>query len=92
MRSLIPALLLAFALPADAADAARGRILYQTHCLGCHYGRLHERPRERSLVHSLAGLRVQVAERAALTGRRFTLEDLDDIAEYRNRGHYRLER
>jgi len=88
MRILIFALLLGCALPAAAADAARGRILYETHCLSCHYERLHERPRERSLVHSLAELRVQVAQRAALTGRRFTIEDLDDIAEYLNRSHY----
>ena len=91
MRNLIPGLLLAFALPAVAADAGRGRILYETHCLTCHYERLHERARERSLVRSLAQLRVQVAERAALTGRRFTIEDLDDIAEYLNRSHYKFD-
>jgi len=73
-----------------AADAARGKQLYETHCGGCHYERLHERPRERSLVHSMAELRSQVAQRAALTGRPFTLEDIDDIAEYLNRSHYRF--
>ena len=57
---------------------------------GCHYERLHERPRERSIVHSMAELRSQVAQRAALTGRPFTLEDIDDIAEYLNRSHYRF--
>ncbi|MCG6951575.1 MAG: hypothetical protein LJE90_04325 [Betaproteobacteria bacterium] len=73
-----------------AADAARGKQLYETHCGGCHYERLHERPRERSIVHSMAELRSQVAQRAALTGRPFTLEDIDDIAEYLNRSHYRF--
>ena len=91
MRNLIPGLLLAFALPAAAADAGRGRIRYETHSLTCHYERLHERARERSLVRSLAGLRVEVAERAALTGRGFTIEDLDDIAEYLNRSHYKFD-
>jgi len=71
-----------------AADPARGKSLYETHCGGCHYERLHDRPRERSIVHTLAELRSQVAQRAALTGRPFTLQDLDDIAEYLNQSHY----
>jgi mono/diheme cytochrome c family protein len=73
---------------AQSPDPARGKSLYETHCGGCHYERLHERPRERSIVHSLAELRSQVAMRAALTGRSFTLEDLDDIAAYLNLSHY----
>jgi len=71
-----------------AADAGRGKQLYETHCGGCHYERVHDRPRERSIVHSMAELRSQVAERAALTGRPFTLEDIDDIAAYLNVSHY----
>jgi|AP12_2_1047962.scaffolds.fasta_scaffold126999_2 mono/diheme cytochrome c family protein len=81
-------LLAGSALAQGAPDAARGKSLYETHCGGCHYERLHERPRERSIVHSLAELRSQVAQRAALTGRPFTHEDLDDIAEYLNLSHY----
>ncbi|HSH06729.1 MAG TPA: hypothetical protein VLA41_03630 [Burkholderiales bacterium] len=75
-----------------APDPARGKSLYETHCGGCHYARLHERPRERSLVHSLAELRSEVARRAALTGRPFTLDDLDDIAEYLNQSYYGLKK
>jgi len=37
-------------------------------------------------------LRSQVAQRAALTGRPFTHEDLDDIAEYLNLSHYRFKK
>ncbi len=92
MRMLIASLLMVVALPAAAADAARGRILYQTHCLTCHYERLHERPRERSRVHTLTQLRIEVAERAALTGQRFTVDDLDDLAAYLNASHYRFEK
>jgi len=77
---------------AQMPDASRGKSLYATHCGGCHYERLHERPRERSIVHSLAELRNEVANRAALTGRPFTREDLDDIAEYLNRSHYKFEK
>ncbi len=91
MRPLF--ILLAFVcLPAAAQDAARGQLLYETHCGGCHYERVHQRDRDKSLVKSLSDLRDQVARRAALTGRPFTLSDLEDIAEYLNRSHYRLAR
>ena len=73
-----------------AQDAGRGRVLYETHCLSCHYERIHKRDASRSLIKSLAGLRVEVANRAALTKRPFTPDDLDDIAEYLNRSHYKL--
>ncbi|MDX1375497.1 MAG: hypothetical protein R3357_08050 [Burkholderiales bacterium] len=81
-----------FGAAAQAPDAARGKRLYETHCGGCHSERLHARPRERSRVHSLTELRSEVAARAALTGRPFTLVDLDDIAEYLNRSHYGFEK
>ena len=84
---------LAFAtLPAAAQNAERGRQLYETHCGGCHYERVHQRPRERLLVKSFAELRVEVVRRAQLTARTFTLEDLDDLAEYLNRSHYKFEK
>lgn len=84
------ALLAVLALPCWSQDAVRGKELYETHCLGCHYERIHKRDPSRSLVRTVAELRTEVARRAPLTGRPFTLEDLDDIAEYLNRSHYRL--
>lgn len=78
------------AWPAVAQDAARGRELYEAYCTSCHYERIHRRDPARSLVKTFAQLRSQVAERAVLTGRAFPLQDLDDIAEYLNRSHYRL--
>ena len=86
------ALVLMFAAPAWAQDAQRGKALYEVHCLTCHYERIHKRDPSRSLIRSLAQLRVEVAQRAAQTAQRFTLEDLDDIAAYLNRSHYRLEK
>ena len=84
-------LALAFAsLPAAAQDAGRGKLVYETQCGGCHYERLHERERSKSRVRSLADLRDQVVLRAGQTGRPFTLEDLEDVAEYLNRSYYRL--
>jgi mono/diheme cytochrome c family protein len=89
MRWLLASM--AFAcLPAAAQDAARGKLIYQTQCGGCHYERVHERPPGRSSVLTLADLRDEVARRAALTGRPFTLDDLSDIAEYLNQSHYRF--
>jgi mono/diheme cytochrome c family protein len=76
--------------PARAQDAQRGKELYDTHCLSCHYERIHKRDPSRSLVKSMAQLRLEVAQRAASTGRRFTIEDLEDITEYLNRSYYRL--
>jgi mono/diheme cytochrome c family protein len=90
VRAALAILLLA-AAPAWPQDAKRGEELYQTHCLSCHYERIHKRDPSRSLIRSPAQLRVQVALRAAQTGRPFTVEDLDDIAEYLNRSHYRLQ-
>jgi mono/diheme cytochrome c family protein len=86
------AALLAAAGAAAAPDAERGRALYETHCLDCHYERIHRRPPERTLVKSLAALRAEVARRAQLTPRRFAPQELDDIAEYLNASHYRFEK
>ena len=81
-------LALAAALPAQAQDARRGRELYETHCLTCHYEHVHERPRSRSKVHSLQDLKKETTLRAGLTGLRFTQEDLDDMVAYLDQSHY----
>ncbi len=86
------ALLLLLATPAWSQDAQRGKALYETHCLVCHYERIHKRDPARSLIRSLAQLRLEVVQRAAQTRPSFTTDDLDDIAEYLNRTHYRLEK
>jgi len=91
MRNLL-LLALAFAAPAWPQDARRGKALYELHCLTCHYERIHDRDPARSLVGSRTQLRAEVARRALLTRQRFTNEDLDDIAEYLNRSHYKLKR
>jgi hypothetical protein len=94
MKSVFLALLMGVFLAqstlAVAQDAGRGRQLYETHCLACHYERIHKRDPARSLVRSEAKLRAEVADRAVLTGKPFTREDLEDIAEYLNRSHYRF--
>jgi mono/diheme cytochrome c family protein len=84
--------LAAIALPAQAQDADRGKLLYETHCLSCHYERIHKRDPARSVVRSIATLKLEVGRRAEQTGRRFTIQDLDDIAEYLARSHYKLDK
>jgi cytochrome c5 len=92
----IEAIIVAFAvgtscaLPAAAQDAERGRLLYEAHCLSCHYERIHKRDPAKSLVRSHAQLRLEVAQRAALLKTRLAIEDLDDIAEYLNRSYYKM--
>jgi hypothetical protein len=86
-----PSLLLLALLPfaAVAQDAERGRLLYQTHCGGCHYERMHDE-RLRPAVRDLAELRDMVAQWAPQTKRSYTPDELADIIEYLNQSHYRF--
>jgi cytochrome c5 len=88
MRAASLALLL-WPLFASAQDAAQGRALYQTHCGGCHYERIHDE-RLRPAVRDLADLRDMVAYWAPQTKRSYTLEELEAIVEYLNESHYRF--
>ena len=81
-------LLLLAAAPAFAQDAGRGKLLYETHCGGCHYERVHDRLRTK--IRDLADLRAEVARWAPQTKRKFTDEELADVVEYLNVSHYRI--
>lgn len=87
MRRLSLLLLL---LPAAAwsQEAEQGRLLYETHCGGCHYERVHQRLR--SDVKDLADLRDTVARWAPQTKRRFTLDERESIVQYLNESYYRF--
>ena len=85
-------LLVMLAAPAWAQDAERGKLLYETHCLACHYERIHERDRSKSLVSSFTDLRIEVANRALSTERKFTPQELDEIAAYLDRSYYRFQK
>ena len=88
MRPSIAVLLLLLAAPALAQDPAPGRVLYETHCGGCHYERVHDRLRTE--VKDLADLRDMVARWAPQTKRSFTLDEREEIAQYLNESHYRF--
>ena len=81
-------LLLLFPLAAAAQDAARGRLLYETYCGGCHYERVHDRLRTE--VKDLSDLRDMVARWAPQTKRTFSLDEREDIVQYLNESHYRF--
>jgi len=92
MRAITSASLLSILLLSGAAQAQgidRGRLLYDTHCGSCHTERLHDR--EKSVIRSYADLRAEVGRRAAMTNRRFTPDELEDIIEFLDRSHYRLD-
>jgi mono/diheme cytochrome c family protein len=70
-------------------DISRGRLLYETHCATCHNERLHQR--EKSIIRSYAALRAEVGKRAAQTNRVFSPDELEDVIEFLDRSHYRLD-
>ena len=71
-------------------DTQRGRQLYENHCLSCHYERIHKRDPSRSQVRSYTALQVEVGRRAEQVKPRLAIQDLEEIAEYLNRTHYRF--
>jgi len=80
--------LLPVALPAWSQDAGRGKLLYETHCGGCHYERVHDRLRTK--IRDLYDLRAEVARWAPQTKRKFGDDELADVVEYLNVSHYRI--
>lgn len=76
-------------LPAHAQDVERGKLLYETHCGGCHYERVHQR--KQSTVKSMADLRDRVAGWAPQTRHRFTLDEMEAVAQHLNGSHYRFD-
>ena len=88
MKSTVSLLLLVLALPLQAQDLQRGRLLYETHCATCHTEKLHQR--DKTVVKSMADLRDQVVRWAKQTKHSFTLDELEDVVQHLNRSHYHL--
>lgn len=89
-EALAALVLCAFAATGLAADPQQGRALYETHCVACHYERLHDR--KATKIASYAALKAEVAKWAVQVPRRLTPAELDDIAEYLNQSHYHVAR
>ncbi len=88
MRLASLLMLLLTACAAAAQDPERGRALYETHCGGCHYERVHERVK--TDIDTLEKLRAAVEKWAPQTKRSFTPDELADIVAYLNVSHYRI--
>jgi hypothetical protein len=79
--------LLGLAQPAGAADAGRGRALYESRCTGCHTKSVHQRDSRKAT--SFEGILAQVARWNATLGGDWRAEDIEDVAVYLNERYYK---
>ena len=73
---------------AAAADAERGRILYEARCGGCHNESVHGR--ERRVAHDFEEVRGWVLRWSANLGLAWTSEEVDDVSVHLNARYYRF--
>lgn len=77
--------------PATAAaegDTARGRMLYETHCVACHTTQAHWR--EKHLVKNQGDLVYQVTRWQKTAGQNWSSDEINDVAAYLNAAFYKL--
>ena len=88
--SLLSTAVLAFGFTgsASAADAARGKLLYDTRCGACHNTSVHQSTSRKAT--SLPGVRAQVVRWGEQLGTSWGTEDIEDITTYLNDLYYRL--
>lgn len=81
-------LALAITLPgaAPAADAQRGRVLYETRCIGCHADSVHGR--EKRQARDFESVRAWVRRWGANLRLAWTDEDVNDVAVHLNATYY----
>ena len=84
------AALVAAALPALAADAARGRALYENHCQQCHTPKIHGRANKLPLNRN--ELRLIVDDWRRQVNLPWTPEEVEDVVEYLNTTRYKYPR
>jgi mono/diheme cytochrome c family protein len=71
-----------------AADAERGKILYETRCSACHASSVHQRSARKA--KSFDGLRAQVLRWSTEVGGSWSADEIDDVALYLNQRYYRF--
>ncbi len=76
------------AVQASAADAERGRLLYETHCIGCHDTRVHKR--DGKIAADYDDIRMQVLRWQSNTFLRWDTVDIDAVATYLARTFYKV--
>jgi len=71
-----------------AADAERGKVLYETRCGACHERSVHHRDARKA--KSFDALRAQVLRWSAEAGGSWSAEEIDDLTQYLNQRYYRF--
>ncbi len=71
-----------------AADAERGKTLYETRCGACHATSVHQRNARKA--RSFDGLRAQVLRWSSETGGSWSAEEIDAATLYLNQRYYRF--
>lgn len=81
------AALLAFA--GARADAARGALLYDNHCIACHNTQMHWR--DQRLAKDWTSLRALVRRWQGAAQLNWSEEEVDDVSRHLNERIYRFE-
>ena len=71
-----------------AADAERGKTVYETRCNACHASSVHQRSARKA--KSFGGLRAQVLHWSAEVGGNWSADEIDSVALYLNQRYYRF--
>jgi hypothetical protein len=82
------ALTLAGTSAAGAADAERGRLVYEAKCGGCHNDSVHGR--EKRVAHDFEEVRGWVLRWSANLGLAWTNDEVDDVTVHLNARYYRF--
>lgn len=84
---VIASLLSTASLLSVAADVERGKLLYENSCGVCHESALHIR--ERRTARSFEQIQAQVVRWSTAAQAQWTLEEVEDVADYLNSTYYR---
>ena len=88
VRGVTIASLLIVAQPsASGADVARGRALYENHCIVCHTSKVHRR--EPRVASDPVQLRAIVEKWQVEQGLRWSREDIEDVVGYLTLTYYK---
>ena len=77
-----------YAASTDAVEPYRGKLLYENHCLHCHYRNVHFRPLRK--VRSLDDLERQIRNWQEEIGLDWRRRDVADVLAYLNWLYYGL--
>ena len=74
---------------AQVPDAARGRALYENHCVLCHSGTVHARAKRLLITRTEVREIVEKWQTQQRLG--WSTSDLEDVVEFLNRTHYKFD-